>query len=551
MLKKLSIQNYAIIQELEVVFQKGMIIITGETGAGKSILMGALGLALGERADGSMFRNREKKTIIEVEFELTSLDRVNTYFEELDLDPDACIIIRREFSSTGKSRAFINDTPVPLNGLQRMASVLVDLHQQFETLELSNREFQREMLDAWVGGVPTLNSYQTVFNQLSHTRKAITALHATMLKAQQEKEYWDFLLDELMNLNWQLGETKRIEEELNTLTHAEQIRTGLGKMVGVLQEGEQPMVARLRTMVSQLQSLSGYHQRLGELAVRLDSAYIEIKDVSNELESVLDGLTVDDRRMDALNERLSSAQRLAKKHNLSDPDHLVEVGERLQRDRKVLESSQEQLEALQKEERALLSSAQELAESLSKKRKAGIPKLEKAVHDLLKRVGMPNALFKVELSSGELHIGGSDTIAFLFDANKSGRFEDLSKVASGGELSRLMLILKSLVATSLSMPTLIFDEIDSGISGEAAKQVGLVMEELSYAHQLIAITHQPQIAARADQHLFVYKSERSGEIVTGIRDLSKEDRIDAIAKMMGGDSPSKTVRASAEEMMRK
>lgn len=262
MLKKLSIQNYAIIQELEVVFQKGMIIITGETGAGKSILMGALGLALGERADGSMFRNREKKTIIEVEFELTSLDRVNSYFEELDLDPDACIIIRREFSSTGKSRAFINDTPVPLNGLQRMASVLVDLHQQFETLELSNREFQREMLDAWVGGVPALNSYQTVFNQLSHTRKAITALHATMLKAQQEKEYWDFLLDELMNLNWQLGETKRIEEELNTLTHAEQIRTGLGKMVGALQEGEQPMVARLRTIVSQLQSLSGYHQRL-------------------------------------------------------------------------------------------------------------------------------------------------------------------------------------------------------------------------------------------------------------------------------------------------
>ncbi|MFM7222265.1 MAG: DNA repair protein RecN [Bacteroidota bacterium] len=551
MLKKLSIRNYAIIHELEVVFQKGMVIITGETGAGKSILMGALGLALGERADSALVRDRAKKTIIEVECEVNDLERIRTILEELDIDPDTSIIIRRELNAAGKSRAFINDTPVSVQALQKMTGALVDLHQQFETMELASREFQRQLLDAWIGGLEAVEKYRMVYNELTQLRKEIATLQASMQKAQLEKEYWDFLLEELVSLNWQEGEAKQLNEELNTLTHAEQIRSGLGNMVTALEEGDQPVVGRLRSMVGQLQGLSNYHSRLSELSDRLQSAYIEIKDVAQELGTVLNELVVDERRIDAINERLSLAQRLAKKHGVSDLDELVRVREQVARDCRVVESSEEQLQVLLTKESETRAQANELAMAISKKRKAGIPKLEKAVGDLLKRVGMPNAVCAVELNAAELYAGGADAIAFLFDANKSGKFEQLSKVASGGELSRLMLILKSLVASSLSMPTLIFDEIDSGISGEAAKQVGRVMEELSASHQLIAITHQPQIAARADQHVYVFKTEQGGEILTGIRDLSKEERIEAIAKMMAGDAPSKAVRSSAEEMMRK
>ena len=550
MIERLFIQNYAIIAQLEISFSRGLVIITGETGAGKSILMGALGLALGERADSAQLRDKDKKTVIEAVFKTMRTASIVQFFSEADMEAEEEIILRREIQSSGKSRAFINDTPVSLAQLQQLATILVDLHQQFDTLELGNKHFQRVLLDARAGCIQEMTAYSDLFLQSTAIQKKIASLEALLQKAQQERDYKIFLLNELEELNWTDGEARLIEEELDLLSHADQIRLGIGKIGFVMNEGEQPLIPQIRTMVSQLQSLASHHPSLPALVARLESSYVEIKDISNDLESLLDGISVDDKKMEQLNERLANAQRLSKKHALPAIDCLVEKRIELSNDLAVFETSQDELTALQKQLETLQAQATALASVLHKKRITQVPILEGASNELLKRVGMPNASLKIDLKPIALSASGTDEVSFLFDANKSGRYEPLHKVASGGELSRLMLVLKSLVAGSLEMPTLIFDEIDSGISGEAAKQVGILMEELAHAHQLIAITHQPQIAAQADQHLYVYKQSENGSITTSIRVLDQEERILTIAKMLAGENPSEAVLASAREMMK-
>lgn len=550
MLERLFIQNYAIIAQLEISFSKGLVIITGETGAGKSILMGALGLALGDRADSSQLRDKDRKTVIEAVFKATLTASLLQFFSEADIEAEEEIILRREIQSSGKSRAFINDTPVSLAQLQQLATILVDLHQQFDTMELGNKHFQRVLLDARAGCMQEMIEYTDLYGQSTAIQKKIAAIEALLQKAQQERDYKVFLLNELEELNWTDGETRLIEEELDLLSHADQIRLGIGKIGFVMNEGEQPLIPQLRTMVSQLQSLASHHPSLPALVARLESSYVEIKDISNDLESLLDGISVDDKKMEALNERLANAQRLSKKHALAAIDGLVEKRIELSKELAVFETSQDQLTILQNQLQAIQAQATSLASQLHKKRKTQVPILEGASNELLKRVGMPNASLKIDLKPIALSASGIDEVSFLFDANKSGHYEPLHKVASGGELSRLMLVLKSLVAGSLEMPTLIFDEIDSGISGEAAKQVGVLMEELANNHQLIAITHQPQIAARANQHLYVYKQEANGSITTSIRVLNEQERIQTIASMLAGENPSEAVLASAREMMK-
>lgn len=550
MLERLFIQNYAIIAELEISFSKGLVIITGETGAGKSILMGALGLALGDRADSSQLRDKDKKTVIEAVFKTMRTASMVQFFNEADIEVEDEIILRREIQSSGKSRAFINDTPVSLAQLQQLATILVDLHQQFDTLELGNKHFQRVLLDARAECMQEMVAYTDLYSQSTAIQKKIAAIEALLQKAQQERDYKLFLLNELEELNWTDGEARLIEEELDLLSHADQIRLGVGKIGFVMNEGEQPLIPQIRSIVSQLQSLASHHPSLPALVERLESSYVEIKDISNDLESLLDGISVDDKRMEQLNERLANAQRLSKKHALPAIDDLVGQRIELSNELAVFETSQDELTTLQKQLQTLHASATALASVLSKKRKAQVPVLEAASTELLKRVGMPNASLKIDLKPIALSASGTEDVSFLFDANKSGHYEPLHKVASGGELSRLMLVLKSLVAGSLEMPTLIFDEIDSGISGEAAKQVGVLMEELAINHQLIAITHQPQIAARANQHLYVFKQEQNGSITTSIRVLSEQERIQTIAKMLAGENPSEAVLASAREMMK-
>lgn len=550
MLERLFIQNYAIIAQLDISFSKGLVIITGETGAGKSILMGALGLALGDRADSSQLRDKDKKTVIEAVFKTMQTASIVQFFSEADIEAEQEIILRREIQSSGKSRAFINDTPVSLAQLQQLATILVDLHQQFDTLELGNKHFQRVLLDARAECMKEMTAYTDLYGQSTAIQKKIAAIEALLQKAQQERDYKLFLLNELEELNWTDGEARLIEEELDLLSHADQIRLGVGKIGFAMNEGEQPLIPQIRSMVSQLQSLASHHPSLPALVARLESSYVEIKDISNDLASLLDGISVDDKRMEQLNERLANAQRLSKKHALAAIDGLVEKRMELSDELAVFETSQDELTTLQRQLQTLHASATALASVLSNKRKAQVPVLEAASTELLKRVGMPNASFKIDLKPIALSASGTEDVSFLFDANKSGHFEPLHKVASGGELSRLMLVLKSLVAGSLEMPTLIFDEIDSGISGEAAKQVGVLMEELAINHQLIAITHQPQIAARANQHLYVFKQEENGSITTSIRVLGEQERIQAIAKMLAGENPSEAVLASAREMMK-
>ena len=550
MLERLFIQNYAIIAQLEISFSKGLVIITGETGAGKSILMGALGLALGDRADSSQLRDKDRKTVIEAVFKATLTASLQQFFSEADIEAEEEIILRREIQSSGKSRAFINDTPVSLAQLQQLATILVDLHQQFDTMELGNKHFQRVLLDARAGCMQEMVEYTDLYGQSTAIQKKIAAIEALLQKAQQERDYKVFLLNELEELNWTDGETRLIEEELDLLSHADQIRLGIGKIGFVMNEGEQPLIPQLRTMVSQLQSLASHHPSLPALVARLESSYVEIKDISNDLESLLDGISVDDKKIEVLNERLANAQRLSKKHALAAIDGLVEKRIELSKELAVFETSQDQLTILQNQLQTIQAQATSLASQLHKKRKTQVPIFEGASNELLKRVGMPNASLKIDLKPIALSASGIDEVSFLFDANKSGHYEPLQKVASGGELSRLMLVLKSLVAGSLEMPTLIFDEIDSGISGEAAKQVGVLMEELANNHQLIAITHQPQIAARANQHLYVYKQEANGSITTSIRVLNEQERIQTIAKMLAGENPSEAVLASAREMMK-
>lgn len=549
MLHRLFIQNYAIISKLEISFDSGLVIITGETGAGKSILMGALGLALGDRADMAQMRDKEKKTIIEAVFKVTPSGILIQAFLDAEIDFDDEVIIRREIQGGGKSRAFINDTPVSLSQVQIIASLLVDLHQQFDTLELGNKHFQRVLLDARADALSLMDQYTVLYSRFSGLQKKIVSLTQLIQKAQSEKEYKLFLLNELEELNWSAGEGKLIEDELNLLTHAEQVKAGIGRVSFSLGDGEQPMIPLIKSLISQLQTVAPYHPKLSALVSRLESSYVEIKDINSELESLLDGISVDEKKMEQLNERIAVAQKIAKKHTLSDLDQLIQTRESLQTVIDQFEGSRDELEALEKESASVKQAALDLAQQLRDKRRKQIPHLEKATRELLTRVGMPNAALKIDLRSVELSATGIDEVSFLFDANKSGQFEPLHKVASGGELSRLMLVLKSLVAGSLETPTLIFDEIDSGISGEAARQVGMLMEELSASHQLIAITHQPQIAARADQHLYVYKEEVDQQITTGIRPLDAEERVLAIARMLSGEHPGESALATAREMM--
>ena len=549
MLQRLLIQNYAIISALEIDFSSKLSIITGETGAGKSILMGALGLALGNRADLSQLGDRTKKLIVEATFTSEGKSNLKALLLESDIELDAELILRREIAANGKSRCFVNDTPVNLGLLQSVASILVDLHQQFDTLQLGNKDFQRTLLDARSGSLHLMEAYTAVYTNYTEVLKRIDQLKQQIAKAEQEREYKRFLLNELDELNWLEGEEKQLEEELNVLSHAEQIRDGLSKISYTLDEGEQPMLSQLKNMQSMLQSLSAFHTDLHSMSTRMGSAYLELKDLSGELQSIMNKILVDEKRMDQINERLSNAQRLVKKHGLVSSDQLVTLRNGFYKEVETLEHVQDELSTSEKEKNILVDQAYKEANLIHEKRVKQVPVLEKSTKELLARVGMPNASLKVEVKKGELSAVGLDQINFLFDANKSGNYEPLHKVASGGELSRLMLILKSLVADSLEMPTLIFDEIDTGISGEAARQVGLLMEELADSHQLISITHQPQIAAKADYHLYVFKQEVNGIITTSIKQLLPDESIMAVAKMLAGENPSEAAIASAKEMM--
>jgi len=555
MLQHLSIQNYAIISGIEINFSGKLDIITGETGAGKSILMGALSLILGERADTGVLLDKEKKCFIEGTFK-TQHAAVKDYLKDKDFDVEEEIVIRREIAPSGKSRAFINDTPVNLNQLKELSSLLVDLHQQFDTLELGDNDFQREVIDALANHSNDLNHYQSLYKKYIAEKKQLEEWKLLQSSANKELDYHTFLFDELEDAGFKDNELEQIDADLKVMSNAENIKATLTKVYFELQESEQPLVQQVKYLNNQLQSLSNFHNDINSLIERLHSAQVELQDIADEVDRLNDSVTYDAEKINQLNERLALGYRLLKKHNVHTTAELLAVKVGLQQKLDVVLNLSENIGKKEVEVDGLYNHAQKEAGKLSANRQKEIKPFEEKVNKLLAQVGMPNAKIKVQLNTTPLNEYGKDEIEFLFDANlpagqagKSNHFEPLRKVASGGELSRLMLSIKSLVAKSIQLPTLIFDEIDTGISGEAARQVGIIMKDLSNAHQVIAITHQPQIAAKAAAHYFVYKEIKEDKIVTSVKLLNPDERITAIATMLSGERPTAAAFENAREMI--
>lgn len=549
MLCTLSIRNYAIIEELEIDFSAQMNVITGETGAGKSIIVGALGLILGERADSSVLVDKEKKSVVEGLFRKADSTPIRDLFAEMEWEMEDELVIRREISSQGKSRAFVNDSPVTLAQLQRLSTLLVDLHRQFDTLEITGQTFQRQVLDAMAGQSNKLLNYQQQFKAWQQSEKELNELYAKRKAFEAEADYNRFQYSELEEAAFRENELETLDASLKMMSHAEGIRNALDRAADTLENGESPVIAQLKSLLQVLQPFQAYHPELAAVLERMQSTYVELQDLAGDMERLSRQVSFDPEEMEKMNERLSLGYRLQKKHGVNDTAGLLEVQKTLEEKLQAVLSIDDVIAEREKQTAELAKKAKSLAAELSAARAKHAEPLEKNVNKLLAQVGMPNARMKVSIAPCELKYDGADNIDFLFDANKSGQFNAVGKVASGGELSRLMLCIKSLVATRMDLPTLIFDEIDTGISGEAARQVGIIMKDLAVNRQIICITHQPQIAGKGDAHYFVYKENNVNKVNTHIRHLTQAERITHIAQMLSGDKPTAAALENARELV--
>ena len=549
MLSKLEIHNYILIDQLSIDLSNQLSVITGETGAGKSIIMGALGLILGDRADSTVCRDASKKCFIEGTFLLNNKQTYQAFFTEHELDLTDEVIIRREINAQGKSRAFINDTPINLNELKQLTSQLVDLHQQFDTLTLGDTDFQRTVIDALAGVQKDLAHYQSVFHLWKDHQKQLAELISRRDEFEKTESYKKHLLEELAALQLKENELENLEQELKFLENAVSIKAQIDQSIQVLESADNPIVQQLKQIANNLDSIVKWQPEFAELLDRLKAAQIELADVANELSSWQDKIDFDDKKMVLIQDRLSEGYSLQKKHKVQSTNELISIQQQLELDLTAVLSLDEEINQLAKQVKADEKQVVELATSLTQKRNKETAPFTKNVNQLLHQVGMPNAKIKVTIDEVAYNAYGKDKIDFLFDANNTQKFEPIKKVASGGELSRLMLCIKSLVAKSIDLPTMIFDEIDTGISGEPAKQVGLLLQGLGQARQVLCITHQPQIAAKGHAHLFVYKEQKGTSTNTFLRALSANERVQHIALMIGGDPPSKSALENAKELL--
>ena len=549
MLTQLDIQNYILIDELKIHLSNQLSVITGETGAGKSIIMGALGLILGDRADSTVCRNPAKKCVIEGVFTLANKNNYTAFFEANDLDLADELIIRREINSQGKSRAFINDTPINLNELRALTSQLVDLHQQFDTLSLGDMEFQRTVLDALANVHKELENYQHTFHDWKAATKHLSELIEQKENFDQTVAYKSHLLEELTALGLHENELEQLELDLKFMENAADIKAQLTQSIFSLDESDQPIVQQIKQIANNLESIAKFQNDFDPLLARLKAAQIELSDITSELQTWQDKMDFDASKISTMQERLSQGYHLQKKHKVQSTAALLEIQQALSKDLEAVLHIDEAIETYTKKVAAAEKDLTTRAANLSELRKKQAAPLAKQVNHLLHQVGMPNAQLKVQLDTVPFNQFGIDKIDFLFDANNTQKFEPIKKVASGGELSRLMLCIKSLVGKSIDLPTMIVDEIDSGISGEPAKQVGLLVQELGQARQVLCITHQPQIAAKGQAHLYVYKEQEGKTTHTHVRSLEAAERVTHIARMIGGDPPSKAALEHANELL--
>ncbi len=550
MLHHLSVQNYALIDKLEVDFSNGLTIITGETGAGKSILLGALGLIAGSRADTQALHDKSKKCIVEVSFNIKGYS-LKDFFSINELDYETTTTVRREINPEGKSRAFINDTPVTLTQLKELASYLIDIHSQHETLALNATEFQLSVVDAFANQLVLLNEYADNFKRFKTLEKKLNELTERESQAKKELDYFQFQFNELEDANLKTNEQLALEHELETLNNSEEIKLNLSKVAFGLNGGEQNLLSSLSEIKIVLASFAKFKPEINELSFRLNSSYIELKDIANELENLEQNIIYDPKLIEELTIRLDEIYRLQQKHQVKSIDELIIIKEELSNKLLDFSSLEAEIEKSKKEWSALEKSLLVSAKKISGNRKKVIPDIEKEIASLLSSLSMPNAQLKIEQAETNiLTKNGLDKINFLFSANKGSDFKELNKVASGGELSRLMLSIKSLLAHLTSLPTIIFDEIDTGVSGDIADKVGSIMNQMAKTMQVIAITHLPQIASKGQSHLFVYKEEKNNKTFSNIKKLNQDERVKEIAKMLSTGTPTAAAISNAKELLK-
>lgn len=549
MLKQLRIQNFALIEESEVIFSNGLTVITGETGAGKSILLGALGLTLGNRADTGTLHDKTKKCVIEASFNIKSY-ALQSFFETQELDFEELTTIRREITPEGKSRAFVNDTPTNLSVLKELGERLIDIHSQHETLLLKETHFQFELVDAFAQTTNLFQEYKKQFTDLQKQRKQLQELTEQEAQAKKELDYFQFQFNELDEANIKTGTLQQLEEESETLENAEFIKGNLSKAALAINGGDENILASLALVKQQLQGITKIGKQFSDLYERINSLNIELKELASDIESTEGDVLVDNNRLEEVNTQLDRINRLLKKHGVASEDELLQVKSDIEEKLLQFSSIENQIEKIKKEiaasEKQCLLSAKELSE----KRQKALPAIEQEIKALLASLSMANAQFKIDLKQqSELINTGIDTVAFLFNANKGSDLKELHKTASGGELSRLMLCLKALLADRTALPTIIFDEIDTGVSGDVADKIGNILSRMGKTMQVITITHLPQMASKGATHLFVYKSDSKDKTTSSIKALGKEERIAEIAKMLSTGTPTETALQNAKELL--
>lgn len=557
MLKELHIRNFALIDKLDIDFESGFSVITGETGAGKSIVLGAIGLLMGQRADTKAIKTGEQKCSIEAHFNLSAYDMKDWFDEnEIDFDADDCII-RRELTASGKSRGFINDTPASVHQMKELGEMLMDVHSQHQNLLLQKEDFQLNTVDIIAHNTKEREEYSKAFHELHDAEKALAELKNSISDNRKNEEFMRFQLDELTAANFVKGEQEELEQEQESASHTEDIKSALYEADVLLNGDDNDIISNLKQVCSSIESITRVYPHVEELSERLESAYIEIKDIASDISSTLDDVEFDPERLEYINNRLDTIYSLEKKYSKGNVEELIEERDRLQKAIDAIDNSDEDLKELSAKVDTLRKKAQQLAGTLTKTRAKAAKTVEDEIHKRLTALGMPNVQFAVELTcnktedSSHLTKDGQDKIAFMFSANKGMALRPVSQVASGGEIARVMLSLKAMISGAVKLPTIIFDEIDTGVSGKMAEKMADIMKEMGEANrQVISITHLPQIAAKGSFHYKVEKHDTESGTTSLMRRLNDEERVQEIAQMLSGENITDAALTNARELLK-
>lgn len=551
MLKQLYIKNFTLIDELNIQMHPSFSVITGETGAGKSIILGAIGLLLGNRADSKSIKDGRDRCVIEAHFDLSKYD-MQQFFTDNDIDEDLSdTIIRRELTAAGKSRAFINDTPVSLTKMRELGEQLVDIHSQHQNLLLQKEDFQLNVVDIIAQDEKQRKNYEAAYNQYKQANQKLNALKAEIEKNRENEDFLRFQFKELDEAQLQNGEQEELEQEYEMLSHSEDIKTALYQADNHLSGDDGNIIERLKQTSEQLANIKDVYPEVTELLERIDSSYIELKDIAQEVNGLTDHVEFDPARLETINERLDKLNSLQQKFHVRDLGELIETYHQLKEQLSHIDHSDEDVEALEQEVTQLLENAQKQAKELTAIRTKAAKKVEEEMKQRLIPLGIPNVRFSISLTEKPLSHDGGDKVSFLFSANKSTPLQPVTQVASGGEIARVMLSLKAMISGAVKLPTIIFDEIDTGVSGKIAEKMAQIMVEMgNHERQVLSITHLPQIAAMGSHHYKVSKEETDNGTISRMTELSQQERVQEIAQMLSGSDVSEAALANAKELLR-